>query len=613
MHVLPLRVRTFLLIIRGGGQISEQQYLVCDAKGAVQIIVFGVLFFILIKGHWRTNNRRQQIGFALFSLSFSVFFVLGHHIQITGDTYTGSYYDNYIDPYSFMDIVAFIFIAIAIYLISSSAFRLILNRTNRSVKFPNLEVISRKKVLICASALFLLWIPYFLSYWPGLIFSDSLRSLEQVLGLSAWKNHHPVAYTALIGLCIEVGKSVGFTVGGGIALYTAIQMSFMSLALSYISNWITTRARLSTPWLVALIAMFGCLAYFATYSIALWKDPLFSCAIAILSLRLFDFVWNGFKVNLLWVVSVCVLILIASLLRNNGIIISGILFISFCLYAIAKRKDNLLCLIPAGSLLITTVLVLIITGPFYSILGILPSPKVESLAIPLNQMARVVVAEGDMSEEDASYMSALLEDGDYALTYSPTSVDSFKWNGHFNPQQLDGGFFGHWFSMFIRNPIVYFEAWEFETCGWWAVNLPQINALGNVSYGDPRNITDSGIAELETHGINARNLLGLEKTEDLFILDGWFIPISWISWFLVFYVFCLFALGKKDEFIGLIPSIGIMLTFLVASPIWYWQRYGLTLDILLPVFIMLFVNLARNESDGITSRFKERNSFIEIN
>lgn len=159
--------------------------------------------------------------------------------------------------------------------------------------------------------------------------------------------------------------------------------------------------------------------------------------------------------------------------------------------------------------------------------------------------------------------------------------------------------------MLIKNPYIYFEAWELQTCGWWATNCPRIHAFGNIAGGVPRNITATGEETLEGLGIEACNLLQADEARSFFSIDGWFVPISWINWFMLFLIICLVISKRKGEILGLIPSVGIVLTFIVASPIWYWPRYGLIEQILLPVFVLLLGSLSsssfiqRRESKSI--------------
>lgn len=95
---------------------------------------------------------------------------------------------------------------------------------------------------------------------------------------------------------------------------------------------------------------------------------------------------------------------------------------------------------------------LLITGPIYNALGISPNEKVEGLGVPVNQMARVVAYDGDMSESDKEYMSSLLPLEQYQEVYAPTCTDPLKWNAQFNPEPLTDGFWSHWLSMLVKIP-----------------------------------------------------------------------------------------------------------------------------------------------------------------
>lgn len=61
----------------------------------------------------------------------------------------------------------------------------------------------------------------------------------------------------------------------------------------------------------------------------------------------------------------------------------------------------------------------IVTGPIYSFGGVVLSEASESVGIPLNQMARVVALDGDMSESDREYMNSIYPLEEYKSTYTP--------------------------------------------------------------------------------------------------------------------------------------------------------------------------------------------------
>lgn len=134
---------------------------------------------------------------------------------------------------------------------------------------------------------------------------------------------------------------------------------------------------------------------------------------------------------------------------------------------------------------------LLVTGPIYNTLGVSPNENVEGLGVPLNQMARVVACDGEMSESDKEYMSSLLPLEEYQNVYTPTCADSLKWNAQFNSEPLANDFWSHWLSMLVNNPLVYFEAWEMQTFGYWTINHPSaVFGKGNISGGVPRTADD---------------------------------------------------------------------------------------------------------------------------
>lgn len=77
--------------------------------------LFGVVFFLLtlkatavLKGV--SFQKRELIAIGLFVFLFDLSLILGFHITITGSTYNGSAFENYISPYSIIDLVALVFI-----------------------------------------------------------------------------------------------------------------------------------------------------------------------------------------------------------------------------------------------------------------------------------------------------------------------------------------------------------------------------------------------------------------------------------------------------------------------------------------------------------------------
>ena len=229
---------------------------------------------------------------------------------------------------------------------------------------------------------------------------------------------------------------------------------------------------------------------------------------------------------------------------------------------------------------------MLLTGPVFNALGVTPAAKAEGIGIPLNQMGRVAATGGIISDGDERYLNELLPLELYETVYTPTCVDSVKWNPEFNEEALSDDFWRHWLSMGIKNPVTYLESWELQTVGYWSINQPQaLSHNRNIAAGVPRNSQDP--VSLEAWEIYPQNKLGNDAVHSLLCTDQGFVPVGWLSWFALFAAIALFNCKKSAWFVSLVPTTAIIAALLVASPIWYWERYAVALQFLLPFYVVM--------------------------
>lgn len=407
-------------------------------------------------------------------------------------------------------------------------------------------------------------------------------------------NHHPVAYTMLMAVCIKIAGLMGMGPSAGVALLTVLQMVCVASTFGFLSLWVTSRLGVSSRWSWLLVFFFGLSRYCALYSVALWKDPLFSCCLVLMATILADAVmrkdsWS----SALHLLIFGALALGVMLLRNNGLYICAALFVVLAIAAAFGRFGRSAPMESAprlaASLGLALVICLVITGPVYSAMGVVPSEDVESAGIPLAQMARVVALDGDMTESDRSYMNELLPLDNYKAVYRPSLIDPLKWNEDFNAECLKDGFWSHWASMLLRNPSIYFEAWELQTFGFWAPNVKGADGLPeNFLMGAPYNL----IADGETSaGVRFRNLLASfgDSADAVFGLSAWSISGAVVFWLLMFSAALLVSCGRARLVLPLLPFLLLYGTLFIASPIWYWPRYIVAAQFGLPIVLVVVV------------------------
>lgn len=542
----------------------------------------------------------------VISLVFSFVLVLGAHIRVTEPVIAGGIYENYIEPYSALDVVAFWVMSALVFWVLSVLVQLSCrcrccafceDSLRRNDGDSSIRLLS---VALRALVIFLLYLPFFLRYCPGLFFGDTFSSLAQIMGWNPLSNHHPVAFTLMMGVCIKVAGLFGLGPSAGVALLTVLQMACVASTFGYLSIWVTSRLGVSSRWSWLLVVYFGLSRYCALYSVALWKDPLFSCCLVLMVTMLADAVmgkdsWS----SALRLLVFGVLALGVMLLRNNGLYICAALFVVFAVIAVLGRLGRISPMVSGSRLAISLGIAiaacLAITGPVYSAMGVVPSEDVESAGIPLAQMARVVALDGDMSESDRSYMNELLPLDRYKEVYHPSFIDPLKWNDDFNSDHLKDGFWAHWVSMFLRNPSMYFEAWELQTFGFWAPNVKGADGLPeNFLMGAPYNLVADGEASA---GVGFRNLLAPlgDGVNKMIGLNAWSISGAVVFWLLVFSAVLLVSRGRPRFALPLLAFLLLYGTLFIASPIWYWPRYIVAAQFGLPV---VFVVVARGLLPG---------------
>lgn len=449
-------------------------------------------------------------------------------------------------------------------------------------------------VLLLSAIVFLGWIPYMVIYWPGFIFGDSLSSLSQAMGWTALSNHHPVAYTIYLKCWLKFAGVLGLDSTVGVGLSSMFQSVLMSLGFGLLARWAVVRGGIRPVAGIVIALVFSMTPYIATYGIALWKDPLFSSAVVVFSICLADHVWSKGEIaqNRSWIALLLASSLVMVFFRNNGVYILFGALVLLTIFLIVKSRLRYAkgsCRV-IGCMAAILLVFGIVTGPIYSFGGVVPSEASESVGIPLNQMARVVALDGDMSESDREYMNSIYPLEEYKSTYTPCCTDNLKWAPGFNNSALKEGLWGHWASMLVRNPNAYFQAWELQTYGFWAVNPGNSDHLWswNINGGVPRNANAAYVDQLVPYGIESNPAALDESWNEMLPMDSWSVPISWLFWTVLYLSICLLAAGKGRWVLALIPSIILVATLAIASPIYYWPRYGAALQFLIPMYALVF-------------------------
>lgn len=436
----------------------------------------------------------------------------------------------------------------------------------------------------------LMWMPYLLAYYPGVVTEDSLVSLMQAENLSLLYNHIPVAYTLLITLFTWIGWALGDR-NFGVFLFTLVQMILMAGALSYSIYWIRTRISKNKAVTYILLFFYGLNPVIALYSVTMWKDVLFSAWILLFCLFLFDVgiskgaVLEGKK----GLIRLGVLFTLAAFGRNNGIYVVILIWtVLLIIYKEIRMK-----LFAAGGGIILSILLIQRSG--YQAMEIDQSGFAESVGIPLQQICYTVVQDGTLTEKDEEFLEKVIPIQTIKECYSPVSADNIKFNPEFDTAFFEAHkaeFIKLYLRMLPPNLPYYVESYLLSTVGFW--HIEPIGWLGS-----------DGVSK------NEMGIYGIDYLKEWFHLDGkgkltsavtsmqrWPVTnVGLLVWLVFFYVMLSFMQKQPWKALAALPLVGCWLTIMIATPVCAQFRYVYYYHLMLPVIcILLFIK--RKEETG---------------
>jgi hypothetical protein len=223
---------------------------------------------------------------------------------------------------------------------------------------------------------------------------DSIAQWDQILKVS-FSNNYPAFHTLTNWLVTRIWLSPA-----AIAIAQIFTLSIVfSLAIDELERWgIASLVR-------ALITLVFCLSPVnGMMVISLWKDIPYTCAM----LGLFVILLRVVRTEGLWLrtapgmVALWGALLAASLFRHNGLAVAGLLLV---IMLILWRK---VCFRPLVRVGVNWILVfIIITGPIYRILGVVPMAKFFARQNVMHQIGAMMRAGVISSNSDLTFLAAI--------------------------------------------------------------------------------------------------------------------------------------------------------------------------------------------------------------
>jgi hypothetical protein len=421
--------------------------------------------------------------------------------------------------------------------------------------------------------------------YPGNLTPDTIDQMTQI-HTGVYSNHHPFYHTMLIKIFYSLGYGIFGNSNDAIATYCVFQIIAMSAIFAF-AVYTLHQAKAKNVVIAIVVAAYAFLPYNYMYASTVWKDILFGgfCLLLITALyRLRKNIGQKILNTVLFAIStvgVC-------LLRSNGLFAAVILFI--VLMVAFYKSNQLIPIISISAILVSVVL----KGPVLSALNVTSPDTVESLSIPLQQIARTVRDGGELTDEEAAYVDSILDIEAIPGAYSDYISDPIKYLGRINGanEAINENkmlFLKTWLSIGIKNIDKYIYAWVDQTKGFW-----------NAGYA--YSVCAEGIFTNEfgiCKEIESGTMLTISREfSNMFFWSREFsilTSIGFLAW-IYFAIFVFSIMKKRTAIIECILTLGILLSLYIATPVFCEFRYSYSIYTMFPlVFVLSLIDKSEFE------------------
>lgn len=281
-------------------------------------------------------------------------------------------------------------------------------------KYPIVVFLTVFGSIACIDLLYL-----FFDAYPGILTTDSISTIKQIMHDRAYNNTMPFWHTMTVQLFLQPVLAFTGDISAAVACFHVAQILFMAACFGYV---LTTLHQMDVPvwFLVGVYAVYAFQPHNIVYSVTLWKDIPFAGAAVLFITALYRLL-KGIGKSRTWNYVVLILGTLGfSLWRTNGWY-AFLVTVLLMLLLMGKQQKKLIVLM---TLVLIAAWVLI--NPVLSLLGVKSTNMVEAFAVPMQQVARVVSEGRELTEQETDLLSEIFWMDKVADYYDPLTVDPIK-------------------------------------------------------------------------------------------------------------------------------------------------------------------------------------------
>ncbi len=457
-----------------------------------------------------------------------------------------------------------------------------------------LDLLHRHPVATTFFTLLILYLPYMIYSFPGILTSDTVAQLENgyaalFAGSSSLKNHHPIVHTLLLYGFTRFGALVFHSTNIGMGLFSLLQICFLFFTIGWLVQFLLER-HVSSRCLGLIFLFYVLSPRIRNYMFLLVKDTWFAGFMLLFLVELYQILtvqnWSSAEK---WYHRGMFLFSVLGIFffRQEGV---SLIVLTSLVMLLATRKQFFLRLaifVFAGFLLYTKVLL--------PACNVRPSNPREMLSIPFQQTARYLRDAGDdVTPEEKEAISAILDYENLPELYNPNLSDPVKatYDDETGTKELVA-YFQAWYQMLLRHPDIYVQATMNNVYGYF---YPGGFTTKLYSYDNSTEHLDELNENLADCGASFHYPAAFDSVrqdletlrESIFQLPGliYFNYTATYIWLLILWFFYCIRRKNHKGLLLLTPLI-IVLLVCIAGPTYGWYfRYAYSIAFCLPAVIL---------------------------
>lgn len=571
-------------------------YIAICNQGVIKVYdpISWLIFFLLILFFYQINFQQKEYKKDVIYLSilFAFILVFGSIVYQFRNDKEISVFRELITGSSFLSLIGFFNLLYAILIrVIPKLFAIKTVSTAEKVKKPAIIF------LISFILIFLCWMPYFLSFYPGGLSPDSLYELRMIINdFTSLSDHHSLLHVFVIAIPFQIGMALFNDINIAVACATLFQMIIMALIFASVLTFLANR-KVNKIILLLVLLYYAIVPIHGYYSITMWKDVIFSGLVLLLTMEVIKLFEKEKTQSITWknMLGFIFVSILCVFFRNNAIYMYVLLAISI-LCVFWKQKKTFF-----ATFGIVFAIFVIVKGPVFSYFEVRKSASEEYLAMPLQQIGRMVWKDSKLTPKEEELINQVLPVEEIKRIYDPEIADNIKFHNEYNRDAINqnkGEYFKLWFGLVLKHPVIALEAYANSTLGYW---YPGVEYWAVYNYVGTNNFS-----------IYSENLGSKELYNLLVQMEQRTTPILNMEWsiglcFWAIYLFGYLTKKKKGNRYLLIfaPIAGIWLTVMIAAPVFGELRYVYSAFTCLPVLLVLpFLEFKEEKSEKICQRKK---------